>query len=225
VLFISHTSCQAPILDPPQPPPSIGYVRIRTYPGAAPSVTAYVREIQDLMASFDGDDVVGWIVDVRGNQGADQWPMLAAVGPILGEGVAGYSVDGDGVAHPWEYRDGASWLGGTEMHRVADPYRLVRERPPVAVIVDNRTTAAGEAVVVAFRGRADARSFGQETCGLSTMTRAFTMSDGAVLNLTTAVMADRTGATYGAMIVPDEPGLGPFQAFDRAIEWLSEPRP
>lgn len=222
LLFVNVPQCQAIVVDPPQPPPSIGYVRIRTFPGSAPNPAAYVDDIQSLMATLDGDDVIGWIVDVRGNLGGDQWPMIAAAGPILGEGVVGHSIDGAGVAHEWEYRDGAVLLDGAEMFRVAAPYQLRRPAPPVAVIVDNRTTGAGEAVPIAFRGRADTRSFGQGTCGLSTMTTPFTMSDGGVLHLTTAVMADRTGTAYGGMVVPDVETLGPLQAFDQAIEWLFE---
>jgi len=42
-------------------------------------------------ASADRDDLIGWIVDLRGNGGGNMWPMLAGVGPVLGEGVVGSS--------------------------------------------------------------------------------------------------------------------------------------
>ena len=46
------------------------------------------------------------------------------------------------------------------------------------------------------------------------------MSDGALLFLTVAVMADRTRAPYGAQIVPDEPVTDPGEAEQRAVAWL-----
>ena len=77
------------------------------------------------------------------------------------------------------------------------PYRLRRESPRVAVLFDGATASSGEAVVVAFQRRADTRSFGTVTCGLSTANEAYTMSDGASLLLTVAVMADRTKFRMG----------------------------
>ena len=104
--------------------------------------------------------------------------------------------------------------------RVDAPYRLRRDRPRVAVLTDNGIASSGEATVIAFRRRPDTRSFGTPTCGLSTANRAFTMSDGASLNLTVSVMADRTRTKYGDSIPPDEIVTDPAQAVQRAIVWL-----
>jgi C-terminal processing protease CtpA/Prc len=87
---------------------------------------------------------------------------------------------------------------------VPGPYRLRRERPRVAVLVDNGVASSGEATFIAFRQRADTRSFGVATCGLSTANSGFSMSDGALLNLTVSVMADRTKTRYGDQVAPDE---------------------
>ena len=58
--------------------------------------------------------------------------------------------------------------------------------------------------MIAFQRRPDTRSFGAVTCGLSTANEQYTMSDGASLFLTVAVMADRTKFQYGGPIAPDE---------------------
>ena len=122
--------------------------------------------------SADKAALIGWMIDVRGNGGGNMWPMIAGVGPVLGEGVAGYFIDPVGVETAWEYRDGAAWEGGVANQRVAAPYRLRRDRPRVAVLTDNGIASSGEAVVISFRGRPDTRSFGDHTCGLSTRQRA-----------------------------------------------------
>ena len=88
------------------------------------------------------------------------------------------------------------------LQRVDTPYRLRRESPRVAVLIDGGTASSGEAVAIAFQRRPDTRSFGTATCGLSTANEQYTMSDGASLFLTVAVMADRTKFLYGAQIAP-----------------------
>jgi C-terminal processing protease CtpA/Prc len=148
------------------------------------------------------------------------WPMIAGVGPVLGEGVAGYFIDPAGVETAWQYRDGAAWEGDVANQRVAAPYRLRRHRPRVAVLTDNGIASSGEAVVLSFTGRPDTRSFGDRTCGLSTANAPYPLSDGATLNITEAVMADRRRIKYGHSIQPDETVLTADQVMARAVAWL-----
>jgi carboxyl-terminal processing protease len=220
VLSGSSRQCGAHIADPPQLPPGIGYIRVRAFGGDGGDPEVYVGDIRAMMAAFADQELDGWIVDLRGNTGGTMWPMLAAVGPVLGEDTVGYFVEPEGERQAWLYREGAVWLDDVEMYRGPEPGQLRRERPRTAVLTDNLTIGAGEAVAIAFRGRPDSRSFGQGTCGLSTGLSTFTMSDGAVLSLVVTTMADRTGRTYGDFIGPDEVSLGLFQPVDDAIAWL-----
>jgi C-terminal processing protease CtpA/Prc len=148
------------------------------------------------------------------------WPMVAGIGPLLGDGVFGYFIDPTGLENVLEYRDGASSDNGVIQQRVDAPYRVRRRLPRVAVLTDNATASSGEATALAFRGRPDARSFGMPTCGLSTAVENYPMSDGAMLNLAISVMADRTRAKYGANVAPDEILPDPQQTVDRAVQWL-----
>jgi carboxyl-terminal processing protease len=220
LLFASIPPCGGPVVDNATVPADVGYVRIRPFTGGGADAAAYLRGIHEGIAAFDGEGVVGWIVDLRGNLGGDLWLMLAGVGPVLGEGVAGQFLDADGGAQLWEYRDGASWLDGVEMRRVADPYTLIRPQPRVAVLTDNRTITEGEGVAIAFKGRAETRTFGQPTCGVTTYTRPFTMRDGGVLDLVVAAMADRTGTVYPGGLQPDQIVLGLHLPVEEAAEWL-----
>ena len=214
-----RVSCGQSSVEAPSLPVDIGYVRVPQFSGTAEAATTLATELQRAIMSADKADPIGWIVDVRGNVGGNMWPMIAGVGPVLGEGVAGYFIDPVGVEIAWSYHDGAAWEGGVANERVAAPYRLRRERPKVAVLIDNGVASSGEAVVISFRARPDTRSFGDRTCGLSSANALYPMSDGATLNITEAIMADRTRTRFGFSIQPDET-VPTSQVIERAVTWL-----
>ncbi len=110
--------------------------------------------------------------------------------------------------------------GTSEIVRVSTPYMLLTRASRVAVLIDALVASSGEAVAVSFRSRPDTRSFGAATCGLSTVNSGFRLSDGATLQLTTALMADRNRTTYGVPIAPDEVVPGDGEVVLRAIAWL-----
>ena len=220
VLFAGGTNCTAVTVSSPVVPNNIGYVRVTSFSGGGDLATAFANEIQNVIVTADRADLVGWVVDLRGNGGGNMWPMLAGVGPVLGEGVAGHFITPTGARSAWEYRDGAAWNSGQAVQRTTVTYRLRRERPRVAVLTDGRVASSGEAIAVAFRQRPDTRSFGTPTCGLSTANAGFGLSEGASLNLTVALMADRTGAPYGSALAPDETITVPETLVQRALAWV-----
>jgi hypothetical protein len=220
VIFVPRRTCSAPNVADPAVPAHVGYVRVGAFSGSGGEATAFADAIHERIRAADRDDLVGWVVDLRGNGGGNMWPMVAGLGPILGESVVGYFIDPAGAEINWEYRSGASWNGGFLIQRVTTPYRLRREQPRVAVLSDNRIASSGEASLIAFRQRANTRSFGQPTCGLSTANRTSPLSDGATLTLTVSTMADRTKTKYGDAVPPDELIDDPSQVIQRAINWL-----
>lgn len=66
------------------------------------------------------------------------------------------------------------------------------------------TAHLGEAIVVAFAGRARTRRFGEGTRGVPIGNTSIPLADGALLVLTVTVDADRTGTRYDDVILPDE---------------------
>ena len=201
-------------------PAGIGYVSVASFGGTPAEATAFADAIQDRIRAADREGLTGWIVDLRGNGGGNMWPMIAGVGPVVGDGVLGFFISPTGAATMWEFRDGASWSGGSVQQRVTSPYRLRRERPRVAVLTDSAIASSGEATLIAFKERPDTRLFGLPSCGLSTANRAFSLSDGAVLNLTVSVMADRQRTTYGDRVMPDEVLTDRSELIARAVAWL-----
>lgn len=220
VLFVPTRRCESSGAETPALPSAIGYVRVGAYRGGGLAGDDFATDIQSTIAVQDRGDVVGWIVDLRGNTGGNMWPMVAGLGPLLGEGVLGYFLEPTGVAMAWGYEDGQSWLEDVTIQSVQAPYELEVPEPKVAVLIDNLVVSSGEAVAIAFKKRPNTRFFGMATCGLSTANRSFRMSDGAILNLTTSFMADRTQDVYGDQVEPDEVVLDPDLTVERAVEWL-----
>jgi carboxyl-terminal processing protease len=184
----------------------LGFIAIEGFASVMPEEQAkYATAVQQLIRDLDAQDPCGWIVDLREDTGGNMWPMLAGLGPILGDGKAGAFVDPDGYEEDWSYQDGQALEGDQVAVKVNGPaYELKAASPPVAVLTGVNTVSAGEAIVVAFRGRPHTCSFGLYTTGLSTANGGFPLSDGAWIILTTSVYADRTGQTYGDRIYPDE---------------------
>ncbi len=218
--------CQAAAAAMPAIPADVGYLRVPGYTGSGTAVdTAFADSIESEIRSRDAAGLAGWIVDLRGNTGGNMWPMVAGLGAILGEGLAGYFVTPlGGAVTPWGYQDGSSYLGTTRMVHTSAPYTLIVERPRVAVLTDNAVASSGEAVAISFRGQPNTRSFGDATCGLSTVNEGFVLSDGAILLLTTGTMADRSLTLYGETVSPDEYVPGDRSVVDAAIAWLRNPQ-
>ncbi len=200
----------------------IGYVLIPAFSSTSQSdVNEFARTIQGIIAQVDTAALCGWVVDLRGNTGGNMWPMLAGVGPILGNDTAGSFVERDGtVVATWYYHEGAAGASpGTVAARVSPPYHLRVAYPPVAVLYDRHTASSGEAIAVSFRGRPNSRSFGEHTYGVSSANSGFPLRDGAFLVLTVALDADRTGVIYGTALQPDEPVL-PAATLTAGVQWL-----
>jgi len=196
--------------------------------------TDYETKLQRIVADLDGSRPAGWVVDLRGNVGGNMWPMLAGIGPLLGEGDhLGEFFNTDGHS-AWRYRDGAA-------SEVADdgkesryppvagaPYKIAG-KPHVAVLIDGGTGSSGEAVAIAFRGRPKTRFFGEHTQGASTANDVIELSDGAAMWLTIGVDADRTGKQYIDGFGPDEAIRGAETAvpdgqdavLQAALQWLN----
>lgn len=227
----------APEPDPVAPigaslPGGIAYVSMPPFSHTASS--RHADDYHALLRVLDAPSPCGWVVDLRENPGGNMWPMLAGIGPVLGEGLVGMFVDPDSARSLWWHRDGQAGTvvppaQASIVARVSAPqYRLKRQMPPVAVLTGPRTASSGEAVATAFRARPATRSFGQGTAGLSTANRAFRLADGAVIQLTVSTFADRTGRLYGESIEPDQPvAAGPVTrdvdtdaTLRAAVEWL-----
>lgn len=200
-------------------PDDIGYVRVRSFSGTPAQAAVFADALQETIREQDRADLTGWVVDLRGNTGGNMWPMLAGIGPLLGEGTAGSFVQPTGPVAYWGYADGRAYNGTSTIQQVDEPYTVINAQPRVAVITDRSVISSGEAIAVAFRKRPNTRSFGTPTCGLSTANSSIPVED-ATLVLTVALMGDRDALAFGDQLAPDELVSDAADVMELAIAWL-----
>lgn len=205
----------------------IAYLRMPSVnSGSEIENTYFADQLHNLLETLDQANPDGWILDLRGNSGGNCWPMLAGIGPVLGEGPCGYFLQaGGGKEAPWFYQNGKSGIGKSVITKLSrKPYKLRRSSVPVAVLTGPNTASSGEVVTVAFRSRPNTRSFGTPTAGLSTGNQNFRLADGAQIFLTSSVYADRNKVGYGVEITPDQvvtsQDKNKDEVLDAAKEWL-----
>jgi hypothetical protein len=194
----------------------------------------YAADVRRILTDLAAQSPKGWVVDLRGNTGGNMWPMLAGIGPILGDGSVGSFVANDGNVS-WFYQDGKTGtrnpagLETVSLTLQEEPVLQTPSAAPVAVLVDNSTASSAEAITIAFHGRPASRSFGSRTAGKSTAVQPFKLDDGAELYLTTAIDADRSGKAYPDGFTPDQVvsfngGSMPQESNDQALlaaqSWL-----
>jgi hypothetical protein len=180
------------------------YLNVPGFAGGTPAQQLEFAEgLTNAIQANDNAGVCGWIVDLRQNTGGNLWPMLAGLGPLLGDGELAASLYPDGRRIGVWHRDGQAGFGDYTQLRVRSPYRLHADLP-AAVLLGPSTASSAEVLAVALRGRPATRSFGAPTRGLIAGNRIFTLADGASLVLTVAATADRAGRVYADPIVPDE---------------------
>ena len=205
---------------PPFPDPNGG--------GAA----AYAQRVHDRIAEVDREPRCGWVLDLRQDAGENLFAQLAAAGPLLGEGRAGYVVDprrsADGAPTDSAaaravlgYESGRAVAAGFDHASVAMPTRLPQRYPNVAVLIGPQTKAAGEALAVAFKNRPKARLFGAPTAGAATLLAYAELPDGSWLAYSSLALADRTGTLHVPRVLPDvEAAAGKGEIPRAARRWL-----
>jgi C-terminal processing protease CtpA/Prc len=182
----------------------VAYLSVPAYAGGTPAhQVEFAESLKDIIQANDSTASCGWVVDLRQNSGGNLWPMVAGLGPLLGDGELATSVYPDGRRVGIWYRDGQAGFGEYVQLRVPVPYRLEAEKP-VAVLLGPGTASSAEVLAVAFRGRPVTRSFGAATRGVSAGNRTFALADGASLLLTVAATSDRAGQVFAGPVPPDE---------------------
>ena len=185
-------------------PEGPAYVGVPGFAGGTPQQQVeFAEDLKNVIQANDGAEVCGWVIDLRQNTGGNLWPMLAGLGPLLGDGELAASLYPDGRRVGVWHRDGQAGFGDYTQLRLRSPYRVHAE-VPAAVLLGASTASSGEVLAVALRGRPATRSFGGPTRGLIAGNRTFALADGASLVLTVAATTDSAGRVYAEPIVPDE---------------------
>lgn len=107
----------------------VGYVKITSFNGGGNEAITFAQSIQNQIKAADSDLLKGWIVDLRGNLGGNMWPMIAGIGPLLGEDICGYFLNPEGNASAWSYQKGSALLDQSELAKVESAYTVRRGNP------------------------------------------------------------------------------------------------
>jgi len=206
---------------------SIAYLTIPWVRSTDSSLCDHIADsLQAVIARLDTRHISRWIIDLRNNTGGNCWPMLAGIGPLLGDGVYGYFV-ASGERIPIAYHDGLACQGRHVICRVSEDhgYHTHATHHSIVVLTGSRTVSAGEIVALAFKGREQTCLIGQPTAGLTTANATYSLSDRSMLVLTVCQEADFTGHVCDGRIQPDkfiptDPGADPDPARSAALAWL-----
>ena len=205
-------------------PDRTGYVHIYAFIGNDKAIKDYEARFRSEMAKLRAQGACRYVVDLRGNDGGNMWPMLNGVATLLGDPPFGFFEPGADPGEVWTVKDGeVKGVDVVDINRIP-AYSSLRKNPPVAVLIDRHTSSSGEFTAMAFIGRGGTRLFGQPTAGYVTANDVFPLPDGAEMAVTTGASEDRLHRKYRDRIMPDEvtpPGPATDSA---AVSWLRSVR-
>ena len=161
-------ACAAPNAGTPTLPATVGYVRVGSFSGSAAEATAFAnaaagchRQPPTATAWPAGSSTcVATAAATCGRCSPVSVRFLARAAPAISSMRSAPRARGStGTAEPGS--------AASLLQAVDTPYRLRRESPRVAVLIDGGTASSGEAIAIAFQRRPETRSFGTATCGLT----------------------------------------------------------
>jgi C-terminal processing protease CtpA/Prc len=169
-----------------------------------PAICSLIADsLQQKIAHLDKQGVAKWIIDLRNNTGGNCWPMLAGLGPLLGDGVCGYFVSQTDKV-PISYQNGVAEYGPYARCEVPHPYSLKSGYKQIIVITGPKTCSSGEIIALAFKGKDRVSFYGECTAGFTTVNTTYNLSDSSMLVLTVRKIADCKGAVCEGKIIPEE---------------------
>ncbi|WP_449439415.1 S41 family peptidase [Pedobacter steynii] len=187
---------------------NIGYVSVPGFGTTNSDVSVrFATDIQNMIRKLDTENQIrGWIVDLRNNTGGNMYPMIAGLGPLIGESTLGYfikKVDNKEAKNTWFYKNGGSGIGSGTIVRVPNPYKIKNKTVKIAVLIGAKTSSSGEMTAISFIGKRKTKLFGSLTGGYTTANGSFKLSDGSNLLLASTYTADRNMKRYMKKISPD----------------------
>lgn len=184
---------------------NIGYIEVPRISTTDKAICARIADsLQSLIGDLAARGATRWIVDLRRNNGGNCWPMVAGMGPLLGDATCGYFVR-KGKATAFKYEDGAAKLGGNIICQVTNPITLHDDqRQQIIVLTGPKTSSSGEILALAFRGMPQVRLMGEPTAGLTTGNTTYDLFDGSTLVMSICQEADRHGTICEGKIVPHD---------------------
>jgi len=184
---------------------SIGYIYLPGFESMSDTAMSnFASKIQTLIRNLDtNNSIEGWIVDLRENTGGNMYPMIAGLGPLVGEGKLGSFIIPQGKGYSWSYSNGRAIVKTTTITAVKNPYLLKNPNTKIAILIGPDTASSGEMTAISFVGKSNIKLVGTQSAGYTTGNGVYKLPDGSSLVIASAFIADKNNKKYPAAIVPD----------------------
>jgi C-terminal processing protease CtpA/Prc len=186
---------------------NIGYIYVPAFGSASDTACQnFAKKIQTFIRNLDCENKIkGWIVDLRDNHGGNMYPMIAGLGPLIGNDTLGYftSPKSNVKTIGWFYKLGSTGIGGKITLDIKNPYSLKDKNSKIAVLIGSHTASSGEMTAISFIGKSNCKLIGKPSGGYTTGLRGFKLSNGAVLYIASGYSIDRNKKIYIGKIQPD----------------------
>lgn len=187
-------------------------VKLPAHSGITVSDSLYTFTVFDFIAAHK--DAKGVIIDLQDNVGGNMYPMLAAVSPLIPEGIfIRFKGRKSNTPITIEYVEKQAGISGSKSFKL--PASL-----PIAILTNEWTGSSGEATLLAFRGLENVRTFGTPTAGYASSNIPYQLSDGYTLVLTVGQDVARTGEVF--CDDPIAPDVETETALEDAVNWINE---
>ncbi len=146
----------------------------------------------------------GVIVDFSANDGGNMWPMASGLAPLFSDGSLGFFKNNKGEEFEIAKLNGAIAISGWS------PI-TIDEHPPlnqnvtrkIAIVIGQQSASSGEIVPILFASQSNVKFFGKATRGIHSANETFTLANGGIIALTTAITLSRTKQAINGPFRPD----------------------
>ena len=183
----------------------------------------YADSLQRLLLHLYNKKPIGWIVDLRNNTGGWEYPMIAGLGPLLGEGILAYEVNREGkIEHEYSYAKLDKHGILTKQIELIDSALVFDNKLPTVVLVGHNTASAGECLTQCFYENRKTVLIGEPTYGVPTGLRGFFMPDSTQICVTSCMVLNRNKKGNGKPIQPYIYESDHTKILSRAYKWIDE---
>ncbi|MCR4859115.1 MAG: S41 family peptidase, partial [Bacteroidales bacterium] len=170
----------------------------------------YTHTVLDFLQA--NPEAKGVVLDLRGNTGGNMYPMIAALSPLLPNGVIlRFKTRSRALPIFLEYVMQEAGLAAGDIRKFPSD-------TPTAILTDGRTASSGEATLLCFRGLDNVRTFGAPSAGYASANIVQPLADGYSLVITTSCDMARTGEVFCED--PIEPDVKTETPLEDAVNWI-----